>query len=191
MAPHHTQLPVVVCPGFHNAKLTQSWVRSLPTFIEPIVLETSPISVQAVYQALTETFGEPSDGAEKLPVVAVGFSAGVVGLVGAIAQWQQRGGTCAQLIAIDGWGVPILGMPVTRISHDRFTHVTTLPLGAGETNFYATPNVSHLHLWEAPESVSGIAVSGWQLDSGVAMTAADYVRRSLRKQWNSAFNWRS
>ncbi|MEO0768857.1 MAG: hypothetical protein AAFY72_05395 [Cyanobacteria bacterium J06649_4] len=119
-------LPVFICPGFHEPALTQQWIKSLPGFVQPTVLKASPVSPLEIYQALVTTYGDPSEALSesgvKPPIVAVGFSAGVVGLVGAIALWQQHGGTCARFIAIDGWAVPILGIPVTRISHDRFTH---------------------------------------------------------------------
>ena len=138
------------------------------------------------------------------PVVVIGFSAGVVGAAGAAAVWNQTraeqsvqsplpiGGKVARLIAVDGWGVPVLGVPVTRISHDRFTHMSSLLLGAGDVNFYADPPVAHLDLWRSPEAAQGWQVDRWALPpgDGTAITAADFLQRQLHAEWNQAFNWR-
>lgn len=96
------------------------------------------------------------------------------------------------VIAVDGWGVPVVGMPVTRLSHDYFTHLTSLPLGAGEVNFVAHPPVAHLNLWGQPESVMGFEVSRCQGAKGVGMpmTAGQFLRRVLQAEWNGASSWR-
>ncbi|MGI8934784.1 MAG: hypothetical protein ACR2FS_11990 [Phormidesmis sp.] len=179
------KLPVMVCPGFHDARLTAQWVRSLPPFAQPHVIEAFPANPLAVFEELVQIFGSPAakQPDQMQPIVAVGFSAGVVGLAGALALWQQQGGRVAKLFALDGWGVPVVGLPVCRLSHDSFTHWSMLPLGAGEVNFYADPPVEHLQLWGEPARVNGWQVAGWQGEAAVPMTAADFLERSLRTEW--------
>ncbi len=183
------QLPVVILPGFHASALTDRFVRSLPSYTRHFVIDAFPTDPLAVYRWLQSHFPH-SPTEPQIPLVGIGFSAGVVGLAGGLSIWQQQGGAIARIIAVDGWGVPIVGLPVTRMSHDRFTHLSTLPLGAGNVNFYTEPAVPHLQLWQAPEAAAGVEVSGWQLDTGVPMTAAEFLRRSLQAEWNAVFNWR-
>ena len=168
------QLSVIVCPGFNQAELTDGLVQSLPQFTRPYIVRSLPISPFEIYQWLSDTLGNP---ATQPPLVGIGFSAGVVGLAGAFLLWQQAGGKVAQLFAIDGWGVPVLGLNVIRISHDRFTHLTTLPLGAGEVNFYADPGVDHLDLWGSPDQVMGRTVPWWQIAAGTGeiISAKDFL----------------
>jgi len=200
------QLPVVILPGFHAPALTDQFVRSLPSYTRHFVIEafpTDPLAVCNWLQAHFPLSANQPPAQRQVPLVGIGFSAGAVGLAGGLAMWQQTGGLVARVIAVDGWGVPVVGLPVTRISHDRFTHVSTLPLGAGDVNFYAKPAVPHLQLWREPEAVAGLEVRGWQSSlglaglgltrstEGVSMTAASFLRRSLHAEWNAAFNWRT
>lgn len=191
-----SKLLVVICPGFHETNLTQRLIASLPSFVDCRVLETSPIAPVEICRTLVEyaEWLSPSPVACP-PVVGIGFSAGVLGLAGGLALWQQQGGgryRVSRLIAVDGWGVPVVGMPVTRLSHDYFTHLTSLPLGAGEVNFVAHPPVAHLNLWGQPESVMGFEVSRCQGAKGVGMpmTAGQFLRRVLQAEWNGASSWR-
>ena len=191
------QLPVIIGPGFHESQLTQQWVRSLPSYTRYQVMDGFAASPVAAYDWLLANVGQPDDGSPAVPIVAIGFSAGVVGLAGALALWNQQGnqqgGEVARLIAVDGWGVPVIGVPVTRMSHDRFTHLSSLPLGAGENNWYASPGVDHLALWGEPEQAVGRSVKRWDIapESGVAMSAATFLRQTLHAEWNRAFSWRT
>ena len=170
-------LPVIICPGFHAAELTMGFVRSLPTFVRPLVVETFCVDSLAIFHWMTQAIdAQPTKGP---PVVAIGFSGGVVGIAGALKIWQQQGGQVRKLIAIDGWGMPLLGLPVCRLSHDRFTHWSSLPLGAGDVNFYADPSVDHLRIWGEPETVSGYAMSGWERRKGSGMNAAEFIAQVL------------
>ena len=175
------RLPVVICPGFNQVALTDGLVRSLPAFTRPQVAPGLPISPFDIYQWMSDTLGNP---ATQPPIVGIGFSAGVIGLAGALLLWQQAGGKVMRLYAVDGWGVPILGLSVIRISHDRFTHLTTLPLGAGDLNFYADPAVDHLSLWGSQNRVMGRCVPWYQLAEGVGevLSARDFLERSLIKE---------
>lgn len=189
--PDGYKLPVMVCPGFHDARLTAQWVRSLPPFAEPHVIKAFPANPLAVFDELVQILGSPvvNQPNQTQPIVAVGFSAGVVGLAGALALWQQQGGRVAKLFAFDGWGVPVIGVPVCRLSHDSFTHWSTLPLGAGEVNFYADPPAEHLQLWGEPERVNGWQIAAWpSARAKVPMTAAAFLARSLRLEWNNQTN---
>ncbi len=192
-----SKLAVAICPGFHPAALTDGWVRSLPPFAQPHIATALPIDAIALFNWLIQTFGSPSTTTKnsqpskvaKAPLIAIGFSAGVVGLTGALHLWQQQGGKVAQFFAVDGWGTPIIGMPVCRLSHDSFAHWSSLPLGAGKVNFYADPGVDHLQLWGSPAAVMGQKVisqqdGGWlDLRPNVPsqpITAADFVSQQLQ-----------
>lgn len=177
---------MIIGPGFHDARLTDQMVRSLPTFTRPYIVKALPADPLGTFSWLAETLGSPQDSLSS-PLVAIGFSAGVVGLAGALTLWQQQGGKVAQFFALDGWGVPVIGLPVCRLSHDFFTHWSTLPLGSGKVNFYADPPVDHLQLWGEPEEVPGWQVSGWvegiAAGAKVPMTAAEFLRRRIRWEW--------
>lgn len=182
------QMPVIVGPGFHDRALTDRFVRSLPPFVRPCVVDAFPANPIAVFHWLTQIFEAPQSAPQSTnknavptALVAIGFSAGVVGLTGALTLWQQRGGQVACFFAIDGWGVPIVGLPVCRLSHDYFTHWSSLPLGARQGNFYADPPVEHLEMWGSAERVKGqqVSTSGEEF-----MTAAEFLQRQLKLEWN-------
>lgn len=184
-------LPVIVGPGFHAAELTEQMLRSLPAFTCPYVVRALPADPLGAFYWLTETLGSPQDRlSNPLPLVAIGFSAGVVGLAGALTLWQQQGGKVARFFALDGWGVPVIGLPVCRLSHDFFTHWSTLPLGTGKVNFYADPPVDHLQLWGDSERVQGWQISDWPLAgfSGRKMpiTAAEFLRQQIQRELDSS-----
>lgn len=176
--------PVLICPGFHAAKLTEQFVqsvfdpadRSLGNFY-PVVADVFCADPFAVFDWIVQSLGLPEVVTN--PLLAIGFSGGVVGLSGALLRWQQAGGQVKKLIAIDGWGMPIVGLPVCRLSHDGFTHWSTLPIGAGKVNFYANPSVEHLQMWADPARVVGQAMTGWQMQSGAQTNAAEFIRRVL------------
>ena len=126
---------------------------------------------------MTQTLRSPENAVP--PVTAIGFSGGVVGIAGALLLWQQQGGRVQQLIAIDGWGMPLMGLPVCRLSHDYFTHWSSLPLGAGKINFYADPPVEHLQMWGDPDRVRGQITESWQRQNGQSVTAAEFIRQRL------------
>ena len=176
--------PVIICPGFHKPQLTEQFVQSvfspsqaLDRF-RPLVVEALCADPIAIFNWMTRSLGPP---AETQPVLAIGFSGGVVGITGALLLWQQQGGKVAKLIAIDGWGMPVVGLPVCRVSHDAFTHWSMLPLGAGDVNFYADPAVDHLQIWGEPERVAGNVMTGWHPQPIQTMSATAFVRQSLRQ----------
>jgi hypothetical protein len=169
-------MPVVICPGIHDPDLTEQFIADLELAIAPLVLPQSlpvysPLHVFEFLQShcqLTE------------PLVMIGFSAGVVGSVGAAQRWQQRGGKIQALIAIDGWGVPLLGQfPIYRLSHDWFTDWSCQWLGAIEQRFYAEPAVAHLDLWRLPARTPGWQVQG-QIRSKT--TARQFLHQVLQTE---------
>lgn len=105
------------------------------------------------------------------PVLFIGFSAGVVGAIGAAWSWQFLGGRVKAFIALDGWGVPLWGdFPIHRLSHDRFTHWSSAMLGSGADNFYAEPPVEHLDLWRSPQNSLG-----WWVNSNKGAQPSSYL----------------
>lgn len=109
------------------------------------------------------------------PLVIVAFSAGVVGALGLSWLWPGFLG----LIAVDGWCVPLGALDllpqtrrVARLSHDLETHWNGMLLGGGERQFYADPFVSHLQIWDQPQTVWG-----WtrQCSQPLRITAAEFL----------------
>lgn len=170
---------MIVCPGFHEPALTDGFVRSLPSFVVPHVVKTFPADPWSTFCKIREVFQEQAVGQA---VAGIGFSGGVVGLVGALKIWQQQGGAIAKLIAIDGWGVPTLDLPVCRMSHDEFTHVTSAALEKKGSHFYADLAVDHLAMWGAPAQVKGWQTKGPQVrkSSDKQITAADFIADQLQ-----------
>ncbi len=111
------------------------------------------------------------------PLTIISFSAGVPGAVAGANLWRASGGKIKALIAFDGWGVPLFGdFPLYRVSHDYFTHYTSLISGGGGINFYAEPAISHLDLWRFPDRSRGWKVT----PSGKSYTnAAVFLARLL------------
>jgi hypothetical protein len=154
---------VMICPGVHSPELTQGFLAGLG---KPIAaLRVFPAERFPAYSAFhVLTFWDQQDLGWRSPLVIIGFSAGVVGAAGAAQVLQGIGGQVKALIAIDGWGVPLWSQfpwghfPVHRLSHDRFTHLSSKLLDQPLTNpidFYAEPSVPHLDLWRSPQTVTG------------------------------------
>ncbi len=164
-------MPVVICPGIHHPRLTEQFVAALDLAIPPQVFPQSlpvysPLHVFEFLQHHCHVFD---------PLVVIGFSAGVVGSVGAAQRWQQHGGKIQSLIAIDGWGVSLSGQfPIHRLSHDWFTHWSCQWLGPTEQSFYAEPAVGHLELWRSPAQTLGWQVQG---HARTKMTARQFLRQ--------------
>ncbi|WP_107669471.1 hypothetical protein [Cyanothece sp. BG0011] len=148
----------LICPGFHDQGLTDSFIRNIShhsiNLDNLLIFPTDqypPYSGFHLVQYLREKCHKKT---QKLIIIA--FSAGVVAAVTAAWQWQLQGTTIKGLIAFDGWGVPLGGnFPIYRVSHDQFTHESSIILGTGSMNFYADPAVEHLDLWRSPHLVQG------------------------------------
>ena len=165
-------MQILVCPGFHPPALTEEFLKALgwhDCVVPPEHL--SPLDGLGIYQCLRN----------RRPALFVGFSAGVIGAAIAAGLWQRQGNTVAALIAIDGWGVPLMpaDFPIYRLSHDLFTHLTSGLGEPGQERFYCEPPAAHLELWRSPHTAEG-----WQLlRPGMRMrtTAATYLQQIVNR----------
>ncbi len=152
-------MSVIICPGVHLPQLTDSFIQEIKSSTVTqnwLIFPTTqylPYSAIDIYQWLKKHQPLP---VESQPLHFVAFSAGVVGAIGAAWAWQLQGGKIQSFIALDGWGMPLVGdFPIYRISHDYFTHWSSAILGTGKESFYAAPAVEHLDLWRSPASCQG------------------------------------
>ncbi|XWK91010.1 MAG: hypothetical protein U7127_13480 [Phormidium sp.] len=173
-------MSLIICPGMHEAKLTESFLAGLQlkasqkpedTLIFPI--EDDPAySAGHILHFLCENHSLSS------PIAIISFSAGVVGAIGAAWGWQLLGGEVTAFIALDGWGVPLTGnFPIHRLSHDYFTHWSSALLGSGEDSFFAEPSVEHLELWRQPQTVVGYWID--KSEQKTQTTAAQFLTMLL------------
>jgi hypothetical protein len=189
---------LIICAGIHDPQLTQSFLASLlqaqanrmqPDQPQPLIF---PVEKYPPYSGLhilwfvhQQLSSEYPDRLLQIPLVFVGFSAGVVGAIGAAWGWQLMGGIVKAFIAVDGWGVPLWGnFPIHRISHDYFTHWSSALLGAGWDSFYADPPVAHLELWRSPQATNGWSIPANASPSKSYTTAADFLVNLLQQYEN-------
>jgi hypothetical protein len=190
--------PIIVCPGVHSAELTQSLVAQVSEADTEIgqALWISPVEATWAWagyplrgwldaefsaqrsQSKTAPQGPP-------PLTFLAFSAGCVAAAAVAHHWVQQGGRVDCIIAVDGWGVPLVGpFQVHRLSHDFFTHATTTGPRPSQAHFYAAPAVPHLRLWQDPAHVRGWGLPPVGASSGpshrpVAMTALRFLLQCL------------
>lgn len=148
----------LICPGFHEPALTHSFLTNLSHYSinldNLLIFPTNKYPPYSGFHSLHYLQEKCHKKPQKLIIIA--FSAGVVAAITAAWQWQLQGNTIQGLIAFDGWGVPLFGhFPIYRVSHDQFTHDSSILLGTGTINFYADPSVEHLDLWRSPHLVQG------------------------------------
>lgn len=176
---------ILLCPGVHPPQLTDGFVKNIfsdrhSNFLQNLLVfptqdypAYSPIHV---LEFLHTQLNFPISAAP--PLVMIGFSAGVVAAIAAALSWQIQGGKIKALIALDGWGVPLAGdFPIHRLSHDFFTHWSSLLLGGNSESFYAVPAVNHLKLWQEPAKVSGWSITA--TGNTVRCSAADFITELL------------
>jgi hypothetical protein len=193
-------MTIIICPGIHEQNLTDRFVSQLfgntsnnsepnnsnnlnnPNILvfpsEGIV----PISGLHLLQFLDKNIGENK---QKASITLISFSAGVIGAFIAAYLWELQGGKIKAFIAIDGWGVPLFGnFPIHRLSHDYFTHWSSLLLGGGNTNFYAEPSVNHLEMWSNIQSVKGIYIGLSTVETAAKRygTASDFLQIILNNK---------
>ncbi len=186
-------MKVLICPGIHAPALTEELLASLkssfpadsnwrkPENILVFSAQNTYLSLSTfhILQFMQESLGSPTATS---PVVFIGFSAGVVGAVGAAWGWQLMGGKVKALIALDGWLVPLGGnFPLHRLSHDFFTHWSSSMLGSGTDSFYAEPPVEHLTLWRSPAKVTGWWIKSDGIQPPRRMTAAEFLIMLLNR----------
>lgn len=156
-------MTLIICPGIHHRTLTSDFINILHEY-NLLTIENSLIFPSHEYPPywgyLIKQFLEQQLNNNKhQELTFIAFSAGVVGAIKAAWSWQNEGGKIKAFIALDGWGVPLLGnFPIYRLSHDFFTHWSSAILGSGTSSFYADPPVEHLDLWRSPHEVLG-----WQI----------------------------
>ncbi|MGB3491319.1 MAG: hypothetical protein WBA57_01230 [Elainellaceae cyanobacterium] len=204
-------MTLMICPGFHPPSLTDNLVRSLDLDADRLIIVPSetcpPYSAPHLLAFLNQQKlrDRLTDG-----VVFLGFSAGVVGAIGAAWAWQASGNSVKAFIAVDGWGIPLYGnFPIHRLSHDAWTHVTSTGLEWLADGFYADPPVPHLELWRSPATAQGWWVNYGKADplpppsslvAGIRTraTAAEVLNRILnrygeaesRQDQHPVQNWR-
>lgn len=182
---------VFICPGIHSTELTRSFLEGWESLLSANLnlnisenLRIFPaesyknLSAFHILRFLQECYGKPQTA---LPLVCISFSAGNVGTIGAAWGWQMLGGRVQAVIAIDGWGVPLVGnFPIHLLSHDRLTHDTSLSWHQDES-FYADPAVDHLEIWRSPAQVSGWVVNGEAKMRSRYLSAAEFIHRLLKR----------
>ncbi len=166
---------IIICPGIHSPKLTDNFLINLPLNNYNYLVFPDHEKYAFSGDKLLTFIQKYAMNKE---ILLIAFSAGVVGAIASakkLPQFSQIKG----LIAMDGWGVPLVGdFPIYRLSHDYFTHWSSNLWGAGEQNFYADPPVPHLDLWQFPHSVEG----WWEIAPGcqVKGSAAEFIEQILR-----------
>lgn len=180
---------VILCPGMHNSQLTEGFLAGIqgcdPENVWGVQqLFIFPSQEYPAYSAIhILNYLQRYLTLKNTSLTFIGFSAGVVGAIGAAWGWQMLGGTVNALVALDGWGVPLYGrFPIHRLSHDYFTHWSSALLGEGDSRFYADPPVEHLTLWEKPDHCPGWWVQ--PVKQGTEwrryLTAAEFVVQLLQ-----------
>ncbi|WP_009632304.1 hypothetical protein [Synechocystis sp. PCC 7509] len=181
---------IFLCPGFHLPQLTQCFLQELLLSAQApsnLLANTRSFSVQSytvlsalhITHDLVKNYGQPPQTA---PILLIGFSAGVIGALGAAWGWELRGGKVKAVIAIDGWGVPLVGnFPIHTLSHDYFTHKTSINLSCQEDSFYADPGIEHLQMWRSPSTVKGWVVSPHRPLVRSYLSEAEFILMLLKR----------
>lgn len=182
---------LIICPGMHEATITTNFISGLLEFkpttlsclssLNILVYRGEGLKTLSPFHILYFLFEKIED--VKAPVTFIGFSAGVVGALQAAYLWQILGGRVKAFIAIDGWGVPLVGnFPIHTISHDYFTHRSLLRFACRNNDFYAQPAVEHLEIWRSPQSVAGWWVNCEYQgnNSKIYLTVAEFLHMLLK-----------
>lgn len=180
---------IYICPGFHLPQLTQSFLQELSLSNSNSILSINTrvfnvktytaLSAIHILQDLIKAYGQPRQAA---PVLFISFSAGVIGALGAAWGWELLGGKVKAVIAIDGWGVPLMGnFPIHRLSHDYFTHQTSIVINRPEDSFYADPEATHLQMWRSPSTVKGWATSAVNFPVRSRFNGAEFILMLLKR----------
>jgi hypothetical protein len=158
-------MSVIICPGVHSPRLTQEFLEGIGKSLNLNQVYVFPTRQFPAYSALhILKFLSAQSSAQGLQLqhctlnslVLIGFSAGVVGAMGAAQILPSLGVQVKAVIAFDGWGVPLLGnFPIHRVSHDRFTDWSSTLWGRNDSSFYADPSIAHLDLWRSPQTAPG------------------------------------
>jgi len=179
-------LNLIICAGIHPLTWTDDFVANLnhsEINLKPENLLIFPTDLfraydgQKIFQFIQESYPQPNFSP---PFIIIGFSAGVVGALIASRLWQRHGGKVLALIALDGWGVPLIAdFPIFTLCHDYFTHLTLIKFNSQVDSFYAEPSVSHEHIWRSPLQTIG----WWQKPDGTKQktNAMTIIKSCLEK----------
>lgn len=183
---HAPATRLVICPGIHPEALTTQFLANLQApwcqkNTAPFTYLLAPTDLP-IYNSVALLIWLQRHCPLAQPLILLGFSAGVVGAIGAAWGWQLAGGKIAALIAMDGWGVGLYGhFPIYRLSHDELTHWSSHLLGGGPESFYAHPGVTHLELWARPGQATGYWVgAAGQVPSDAAAFLVAILQRHLQ-----------
>jgi hypothetical protein len=166
----------LVIPGVVPQEATDRFVQQLDIAGGCCV----PVSIAPYSPIALDRFTRTQDLDSDLVVIA--YSAGCVGALGWIPLWHRQQKTVKALIAMDGWPVPFWGkFPIYRVSHDLYTHRTTLRLGAGLEQFYCDPAVEHRRLWAYPETAWGLWNRVQKPQESHKTTALDFLQCVLER----------
>jgi hypothetical protein len=177
-------MSVIICPGVHSRELTQEFLRGIGKSLnleQVCVFPAEQLPAYSAFHLLSFLRAQPILRSPCQALV-IGFSAGVVGAIGAAQVLPSLGVSVKAVIAFDGWGVPLGGdFPVHRVSHDRFTDWSSTLWGRPEwsgqdSSFYAEPDVAHLDLWRSPQTAYGWAIEG---QKSTPTTAAAFLQHLL------------
>ncbi len=172
-------MSIVFCPGFHSPSLTENFISSL-YFIPRNNIFILPTEKYPPYDGLHILQLMIKNIKLTQPVLLISFSAGVVGAISSAYLWQILGGKITALIAIDGWGVPLISnFPIYRLSHDYFTHWSSNLLGSGKSSFYANPPVAHLQMLTNPDNIKGWCIEN--NDIKINTTVTKYIKLLLQE----------
>ncbi len=188
-------MTIVLCPGIHDRALTQSFRDRL---LDQWLTHDGPLGLQNSGNLDLHCFEDghvwgfsalhllgflEQQVSPSAALTFIGFSAGVVGAIGAAWAWHQQGRMVQALIALDGWGVPLVApFPIHRLSHDRFTHWSSQLIGAGMSAFYADPAIAHLELWRSPHHAWG----WWSRGGDLQRTTAVAVIAQLIQEYEGS-----
>ena len=162
---------LLVIPGVVPQEATDRFVQQLNI---PGVC-CVPASIAPYNPIVLDQFTRSQDLDSDLMVIA--YSAGCVGALGWLPLWYRQQKTIKALMAIDGWPIPFWGkFPIYRVSHDLYTHRTTLRLGAGLEQFYCDPAVEHRSLWAYPETAWGLWNQVQKPQESHRTTALDFLQ---------------
>ncbi|HIK44347.1 MAG TPA: hypothetical protein IGR64_05590 [Leptolyngbyaceae cyanobacterium M65_K2018_010] len=190
-----SSVALILCGGIHPAAYTAQILAAIATdqrLRHLPVVTCSPsgalacLSAQALRHSIDRALPTMGWGDRDYPQVIIwAYSAGCVGAVALANYWHHSRNRVLALFLVDGWGVPWHhSVPLHRLSHDRFTAITSGWLGRGQVDFVATPGVPHHRLWQAPQMVMGQAyphpraAAAWPQDVpplGSPISAADFL----------------
>jgi len=167
-------LNLLICAGIHPFTWTNDFLINFTNSGANFPIENLSVyptdlypayDGRRIYQFIQESYSQSNIS---YPLIIIAFSAGVVGALIASRLWQRQGGKISALVAVDGWGVPLIAdFPIYTLSHDYFTDLTLIRFNSQVESFYAYPSVSHEYIWRSPLQTRG----WWQKPYGTKQTS--------------------